>query len=67
VPATLRTETADGVRHIVLTRASEYNTITGVLRVGRAAPPARHPSLRTAGLSDEGVEAFRLLAGFAGA
>jgi enoyl-CoA hydratase len=30
--ATLRTETADGVRHIVLTRAAEYNTITPALR-----------------------------------
>jgi enoyl-CoA hydratase len=29
---TLRTETADGVRHIVLTRAAEYNTITPELR-----------------------------------
>ena len=29
---TLRTETADGVRHIVLTRAAEYNTITPDLR-----------------------------------
>ena len=25
---TLRTETVDGVGHIVLTRAAEYNTIT---------------------------------------
>ncbi|HVM53206.1 MAG TPA: crotonase/enoyl-CoA hydratase family protein [Acidimicrobiales bacterium] len=29
---TLRTETTDGVRHIVLTRAAEYNTITPELR-----------------------------------
>src|SRR3954451_10997309 len=29
---TLRTETADGVRHIVLTRAAEYNTIIPDLR-----------------------------------
>src|SRR5688500_3771292 len=29
---TLRTETVDGVRHIVLTRAAEYNTITPDLR-----------------------------------
>jgi len=29
---TLRTETANGVRHIVLTRAAEYNTITPRLR-----------------------------------
>ena len=29
---TLRTETAHGVRHIVLTRAEEYNTITPALR-----------------------------------
>ena len=32
MPATLRTETVDGVGHIVLTRASEYNTITPALR-----------------------------------
>jgi enoyl-CoA hydratase/carnithine racemase len=30
--STLRTETADGVRSIVLTRAAEYNTITPALR-----------------------------------
>jgi enoyl-CoA hydratase len=30
--ATLRTETGDGVRQIVLTRAAEYNTITPALR-----------------------------------
>jgi enoyl-CoA hydratase len=35
--ATLRTETADGVRHIVLTRADEYNTITPALRDELAA------------------------------
>jgi enoyl-CoA hydratase len=29
---TLRTETANGVRHIVLCRADEYNTITPILR-----------------------------------
>ena len=29
---TLRSETANGVRHIVLTRAAEYNTITPRLR-----------------------------------
>jgi enoyl-CoA hydratase len=29
---TLRTETVDGVRHIVLTRADKYNTITTTLR-----------------------------------
>ena len=34
---TLRTETADGVRHIVLTRATEYNTITPALRDELAA------------------------------
>ena len=34
---TLRTETADGVRHIVLTRAAEYNTITPALRDELAA------------------------------
>ncbi len=32
MPETLRTEDADGVRSIVLTRASEYNTITPQLR-----------------------------------
>lgn len=32
MPATLRTETEDGVRSIVLTRADEYNTITPTLR-----------------------------------
>jgi enoyl-CoA hydratase len=39
---TLRTETADGVRHIVLTRAAEYNTITPALRdeLGRAIDDA---------------------------
>jgi enoyl-CoA hydratase len=34
---TLRTETADGVRSIVLTRAAEYNTITPTLRDELAA------------------------------
>jgi enoyl-CoA hydratase len=34
---TLRTETADGVRSIVLTRAAEYNTITPALRDELAA------------------------------
>jgi enoyl-CoA hydratase len=29
---TLRTETADGVRHVILARAAEYNTITPALR-----------------------------------
>src|SRR4051795_2782913 len=32
MPTTLRTETEDGVRSIVLTRADEYNTITPQLR-----------------------------------
>jgi enoyl-CoA hydratase len=32
MPETLRTETADGVTSIVLTRAAEYNTITPTLR-----------------------------------
>ena len=32
MPSTLRTETEDGVRSIVLTRAEEYNTITPTLR-----------------------------------
>ena len=35
--ATLRTETGDGVRQIVLTRAAEYNTITPALRDELAA------------------------------
>ena len=34
---TLRTETADGVRHLVLCRAAEYNTITPALRDELAA------------------------------
>ena len=34
---TLRTETTDGVRHIVLSRAAEYNTITPALRDELAA------------------------------
>src|SRR6266581_5562814 len=34
---TLRTETADGVRSIVLCRAAEYNTITPALRDELAA------------------------------
>jgi enoyl-CoA hydratase/carnithine racemase len=37
MPTTLRTETANGVRHIVLTRAAEYNTITPELRDELAA------------------------------
>jgi enoyl-CoA hydratase len=37
VPEALRTETAAGVRHIVLTRAAAYNTITPVLRDELAA------------------------------
>ena len=36
-PTTLRTETADGVRSIVLSRAREYNTITPELRDELAA------------------------------
>jgi enoyl-CoA hydratase len=36
-PTTLRTETADGVRSIVLCRAAEYNTITPALRDELAA------------------------------
>src|SRR5262245_2733211 len=32
MPETLRIETRAGVRHVVLTRAAEYNTITPVLR-----------------------------------
>lgn len=35
--ATLRTETRNGVAHVVLTRASEYNTITPALRDELAA------------------------------
>lgn len=34
---TLRTESADGVRHVVLSRAAEYNTITPALRDELAA------------------------------
>src|SRR3954453_1687645 len=37
MPSTLRTETEDGVRSIVLTRAAEYNTITPELRDELAA------------------------------
>jgi enoyl-CoA hydratase len=37
VPATLRTETRDGVRSIVLARPAEYNTITPALRDELAA------------------------------
>ena len=37
MPETLRTETEDGVRSIVLTRAAEYNTITPALRDELAA------------------------------
>ena len=37
MPTTLRTETADGVRQIVLCRAAEYNTITPALRDELAA------------------------------
>ena len=37
MPETLRTETEDGVRSIVLTRAREYNTITPQLREELAA------------------------------
>jgi enoyl-CoA hydratase len=32
MPETLRTQTRNGVRHVVLTRADEYNTITPALR-----------------------------------
>src|SRR3954465_7347753 len=38
MPSTLRTETEDGVRSIVLTRAAEYNTTTPALRDELAAP-----------------------------
>ena len=37
MPTTLRTETADGVRSLVLCRAAEYNTITPTLRDELAA------------------------------
>jgi enoyl-CoA hydratase len=37
MPTTLRTETEEGVRSIVLTRAAEYNTITPALRDELAA------------------------------
>jgi enoyl-CoA hydratase len=54
---TLRTETAAGVRHIVLTRAREYNTITPALRdelaaaidAADAAPDVRVILLRAEG------------------
>src|SRR3989442_9361891 len=37
MPTTLRTETADGVRSLVLCRPAEYNTITPTLRDDLAA------------------------------
>ena len=37
MPSSLRTETANGVRHVVLSRAAEYNTITPALRDELAA------------------------------
>src|SRR5262245_376040 len=37
MPETLRTETRAGVRHVVLTRTAEYNTITPALRDELAA------------------------------
>jgi enoyl-CoA hydratase len=37
MPTTLRTETADGVRSLILCRAAEYNTITPTLRDELAA------------------------------
>jgi enoyl-CoA hydratase len=37
MPETLRSETRNGVRHVVLTRAAEYNTITPTLRDELAA------------------------------
>jgi enoyl-CoA hydratase len=54
---TLRTEVADGVGSIVLTRAEEYNTITPTLRDELAAAVDRHdddPAVRVILLRAEG-------------
>ena len=54
---TLRTEVADGVGSIVLTRAAEYNTITPTLRDELAAAVDRHdddPDVRVILLRAEG-------------
>jgi enoyl-CoA hydratase len=55
--STLRTEVADGVGSIVLTRAEEYNTITPTLRDELAAAVDRHdedPAVRVILLRAEG-------------
>jgi enoyl-CoA hydratase len=57
MPSTLRTEVADGVGHIVLTRADEYNTITPDLRDELGAAIDRHdadPDVRVILLRAEG-------------
>jgi enoyl-CoA hydratase len=57
MPETLRTDTRDGVRHIVLTRAAEYNTITPALRdeLGAAIDAADDdPAVRVILLRAEG-------------
>jgi enoyl-CoA hydratase len=57
MPETLRTEDADGVRSIVLTRAAEYNTITPALRdeLGAAIDEAdAHRDVRVILLRAEG-------------
>jgi enoyl-CoA hydratase len=56
-PETLRTEVADGVGSIVLTRAEEYNTITPKLRDELAAAVDQHdedPAVRVILLRAEG-------------
>jgi enoyl-CoA hydratase len=56
-PSTLRTEVADGVGSIVLTRAAEYNTITPELRDELAAAIREHdadPAVRVILLRAEG-------------
>jgi enoyl-CoA hydratase len=57
MPETLRTETRRGVRHLVLTRAAEYNTITPALRdeLGAAIDAADDdPAVRVILLRAEG-------------
>jgi enoyl-CoA hydratase len=58
VPQSLRTETTAGVRHVVLTRAAEYNTITPALRdeLGEAIDAADDdPAVRVILLRAEGL------------
>jgi enoyl-CoA hydratase len=57
VPTTLRTETCAGVRHVVLTRAAEYNTITPALRdelAGAIDAADEDPAVRVILLRAEG-------------